>query len=410
VGNQEETCFGCVWTPWKNQDAPETDDFGKVDAQSTSSRKNKTQNKNQVFLVKLQTKRCNYKIHAKIDAIANTKMSSRRRAETARVLAQALGGILFLAFAAGIITIGVLLGQVRSSQVTFDPADPVFHGTNTSNTVLGTTTIGPRFGRTDGVVPVKRAQINIGAYDSTPGLDAQMGSPPGNFAYRAIHIGMASLTNSSAEGSVAIGNQFACGSGVGTSGAESVCIGTNGVNYGQQNVWIGSNNGCAWNLNSHIIGFQNHIYDITSNQDAIFGSRNNIVTSSNANIVGVDVTITSSDNSHAFGSGISISNSATSVLIGSSSSITNAPNSVVIGNAASSTIENGVAIGNSAMASAQNVENSAVLSINVGHPTPENPNSPIQSGAAGEATQHLLIRINGIRYKISVVQDVQLQK
>lgn len=325
-------------------------------------------------------------------------MSSRRRAETARVLAQALGGILFLAAAAGIVTIGVLLGQLKSSQVTFDPADPVFHGTNTSNTVLGTTTIGPRFGRTDGVVPVKRAQINIGAYDSTPGVDSQMRSPPGNFAYRAIHIGMASLTNSSAESSIAIGNRFACGSGVGTSGNESICIGMLGVNYGQQNVWIGSNNQCGSNVNSHVIGFQNVIGDATSNRDAIFGSSNNIATSSDANIVGAGNSITSSDNAVVFGQG---------------NTITNAPSSVVIGSASSSTVANGIALGNGAVASAQNLaigEANAVLSINVGDFTDGNTNSPIQNGDPGAASLHLLILINGKRYKIPLVPDFLVKK
>lgn len=342
-------------------------------------------------------------------------MSSRRRAEAARaVLTQVLGGLLFLAMAGGIITIGVLLGQTRSSQVTFDPADPVFHGTNTSNTVLGTTTVGPGFARTLGTTSAPRAQINIGAYDSTPNLSpAYLTSPPANLAYRAIHIGMTSLTNSSAIASIAIGTRFQCGSGIGNSGHESICIGTNGVNFGIQNVWIGASNLCVANSNSHVIGFQNSIGDDTSNQNAIFGTGNNIVTSSNANIVGVGNSITSSDNSHVMGNQNSMTSSTTSVLIGSAGSITNAVGSVAIGSNVQSTVANGIALGNGAVASPQNLalgETNAVLSINVGDPVDGNTNSPIQNGDPGAASLHLLILINGKRYKIPLVPDFPVKK
>ena len=328
----------------------------------------------------------------------------------------------------------LLSGGGSGGATVFDPANPVYHGTGTTNAVLNTTTVGPGAAGGTAGASAFGYQTNVDANGTAIGRQASSTAAEAV----AIHAAQASGSNSLAimRGSVATGEesqaigvssttngfgQLAYGRGAicGTTSDSSIAIGDSAT--------VGANNGasCAFGA-SCVIG------DNAGLSCLIGPSNNNQATATNSVVCGVSNAIAAgSQTTRIFGAGNIVgANCVTNIIAGDTNTLVDASTGNVLitdafttggvptkenaivglnasctsnGNAllgfeTSSSVDNGVAIGNSATAAEYVFQLANPIAINTDA-------SCLLGAGAVVANERLVIRINSQNYVIAVQRE-----
>lgn len=283
---------------------------------------------------------------------------------------------------------GLLPNVFDEATQLLDPSDPVFHGTGSTNTVLGTTTIGPGM-----VVTPSNGKLTIGGYvtqTDPPTLPPDQLIPTTNQGTASMVCGMNCRTLGGAFSgmNVGLGNVIGNATGDVHSVASVAGVGNQAVMDAGGSI----DNGLIF---GHLCGITG---TGTSTGDHLFGSFQGVVSnasSQNTLMVGSSnsaIFNVAADRNLVVGNNNTIADCNNTITLGFSTGATST-GSVIVANSGSSTTDNAIVLGTLPGGGNVTADADNAFSIGVGGTLP-------LGGAAPSAglTDRLRIRINGTDY------------